>query len=135
MFKNLLLAATLSVSALANAPIQAQEISPSDAYAEAYVAATGEVFVPQSRGPTTKGVFTTDMWDIFVDAWEPYAGNSRAYPDQLHQSDVWHLLGIPDAYFINRSDMYVLAHEYLIVYYDDFGYSQVVLWVPNTTYQ
>jgi hypothetical protein len=135
MAKKLLTAVLLSASVLAVAPSQAQETTPADAYAKAYEEATGQPFVPEVQAVRSRGLVTTDMWDIFVDAWEPYAGNNRLYPDQLHQSDVWALLGVPDAYAVNGSDMFVFDYEYLLVYYDDFGYSQVVLWLPNSPYQ
>ena len=95
----------------------------------------GQVFEPDIQVVGRKGLITTDMWDIFVDSWEPYVSNYQIYPEQLHQSEVWDMLGIPDGYTINRSDMYVFAYEYLVIYYDDFGYSQVVLWLPDSTYQ
>ena len=135
MIKQILLAAMVSVSAWATASGAGQVLSPADAYAKAYEEATGQVFSPELQAPRTRGLTTTDMWDIFVDAWEPYADDYRVYPDQLHQSDVWALLGVPDAYAIDRSDLYVLAYDYLIIYYDDFGYSQVVLWLPISSYQ
>jgi len=134
MIKKVLLAAALSVSAWATAPTAAQDIAPSDAYSKAYEEATGQTFLPETQAPLNRGRLTTDMWDIFVDAWEPYAGNHTIYPDQLHQLAVWEWLGVPDAYAINGSDLYVFAHEYLLIYYDDFGYSQVVLWLPSSTY-
>jgi len=135
MIKKVILAALLSVSVLATVASAAQDVAPADAYSKAYEEATGQAFVPEIQAPLTRGRITTDMWDLFLDAWEPYADNHRIYPDQLHQSEVWDWLGVPDAYAIYRSDLYVFAYDYLIIYYDEFGYSQVVLWVPDTTYQ
>ena len=135
MIKKVILAALLSVSVLATVSSGAEDIVPANAYSKAYAEATGKAFSPEIQAPLSRGRLTTDMWDIFVDAWEPYAHNHAIYPDQLHQSEVWDWLGVPDAYAIYRSDLYVFAYDYLIIYYDEFGYSQVVLWVPDSTYQ
>ena len=135
MIKKFVVTVVLSVSVWATASSAAQDTAPADAYAKAYEEATGQPFVAEDRAPLTRGRFTTDMWDIFVDAWEPYASDHQIYPDQLHQSEVWDWLGVPDAYAINRSDLYVFAYDYLVIYYDEFGYSQVVLWLPDTAYE
>lgn len=51
-------------------------------------------------------------------------------PDQLHQSAVWAFIGVPGAYVAHSSDMYFTENNYVVIYYDADGWSQLVLCLP-----
>lgn len=79
------------------------------------------------------GIYGTDVYNLYVDAYGPKVQSYDYIPARLYQFEVWTALGPPTYYTPGQNDLYILPYGNFFIYYYG-GLSTVIVSLPNHMY-